>query len=275
MFGLQTAIAVKPRKEKIIDEIDTVIYEIPDHPKLELSNSLLNALGTKAEDNLKDDFVSEKTLEEQTIKQIKEEYNFDEIKDAFDNAVVPQQLGSFYSGDDEEFIEVCNLLSPDDDNSDFKPFLCSEVGQNIMTNNSLSINVENRNIFCRNFNTNKNFDGFLVAQQDESKLPIPKRNSYHHSFEKYIKSYLPYFPVDEAKTFDRFSNKSSTYLLCKFNNWLEFAEGQKNLIRHVSKSKGNIGLKIIEEKDKQFLIEKLIHSVEKENLYKIATKKNT
>ena len=47
------------------------------------------------------------------------------------------------------------------------------------------------------------------------------------------------------------------------------------MIRHVSKSKGNIGLKIIEEKDKQFLIEKLIHSVEKENPYKTATKKNT
>lgn len=235
----------------------------------------MNALGTKAEDNLKDDFVSKKALEEKTIKQIQEEYNFDEIKDAFDNAAVPQQLGLFYSGDDEEFIEACNLLLPDDDNSDFKSFLCSDVGQNIMTNNSLSIHVESRNIFYQNLNTNENFDGFLVAQQVESKLLIPKRNSYHHSFEKYIKSYLPYFPVDEAKTFDCFSNKNSKYLLHKFNDWLEFAGGQKKLIRHVSKSKGNIGLKIIEEKDKQFLIEKLIHSVEKENPYKTATKKNT
>ena len=168
----------------------------------------MNALRTKAEDNLKDDFVSEKALEEKTIKQIQEEYNFDEIKDAFDNAAVPQQLGLFYSGDDKEFIEACNLLLPDDDNSDFKFFLCSDVGQNIMTNNSLSIHVESRNIFYQYLNTNENFDGFLVAQQVESKLPITKRNSYHHSFEKYTKSYLPYFSVDEAKTFDCFLNKN-------------------------------------------------------------------
>lgn len=48
----------------------------------------------------------------------------------------------------------------------------------------------------------------------------------------------------------------------------------KKLIRHVSKSKDDVGLKIIEEKDKQFLIEKLIQSVQKEKPYKRATKKN-
>ena len=87
-----------------------------------------------------------------------------------------------------------------------------------MTNNNLSIHVQSRNIFYQNLNTNENFDGFLVAQQVESKLPIPKRNSCDHSFEKYIKSYLPYFPVDEVKTFDCFSNKNSKYLLYKFND---------------------------------------------------------
>lgn len=46
------------------------------------------------------------------------------------------------------------------------------------------------------------------------------------------------------------------------------------MIRHVSKSKVDVGLKTIEEKDKQFLIEKLIQSVQKEKPYKRATKKN-
>ena len=45
------------------------------------------------------------------------------------------------------------------------------------------------------------------------------------------------------------------------------------MIRHVSKSKVDVGLKTIEEKDKQFLIEKLIQSVQKEKPYKRATKK--
>ena len=92
LFDSQTAVAVKPPKEKIIDKIETAIYKIPDPPKLELGDSLLNALGIEAVEILKDDFVSDKSLEEKKIEQIKEEYNFDEIKDAFDNGAVPEQL---------------------------------------------------------------------------------------------------------------------------------------------------------------------------------------
>ena len=63
LFSSPTAVAVKPLK-KIIDEIDTAIYEIPDPPKLELGKSLLSNLGTEAVDVLKDDFVRNKSLEE-------------------------------------------------------------------------------------------------------------------------------------------------------------------------------------------------------------------
>ena len=38
-----------------------------------------------------------------------------------------------------------------------------------MTNNSLSIHVECKNIFYNNFDTNENFYSFLLAQQDETK----------------------------------------------------------------------------------------------------------
>ena len=64
LFDSQTAVAVKPPKEKIIDEIETAIYKIPDPPKLELDDSLLNALGIEAVEILKDDFVRDKSLEE-------------------------------------------------------------------------------------------------------------------------------------------------------------------------------------------------------------------
>ena len=45
------------------------------------------------------------------------------------------------------------------------------------------------------------------------------------------------------------------------------------LIRHMSKAEDVVGLKKIEEKDKQFLMEKLIHSIKKESSYKIRTEK--
>ena len=82
----------KEEKEKIIDEIDDNIYELPDLPKLELGDGLLNTLGAEAEDILDDQFINSKELEEKTIEQIKEEFNFEKIKDAFDNAAVPAQL---------------------------------------------------------------------------------------------------------------------------------------------------------------------------------------
>ena len=52
----------KKEKEKIIDEIDNKIYELPDLPKLELGDGLLNTLGVEAEDILDDQFVNPKQL---------------------------------------------------------------------------------------------------------------------------------------------------------------------------------------------------------------------
>ena len=51
-----------------------------------------------------------------------------------------------------------------------------DVGQNIMTNNSVSILIESGNIFYQNFNTNENFCSFLLAQQDEKKAINSKIN---------------------------------------------------------------------------------------------------
>ena len=99
-----------------------------------------------------------------------------------------------------------------------------------MTNNSLSIHIETGNIFYQNFNTNKNFYSFLLAQQDESMAIIPKRFSYHYSFENYAKNFLPSFSADDIKKFDLFSNKNSKFLLYKFNDWIESLQSAENFI---------------------------------------------
>ena len=150
-------------------------------------DQLLNTLGGEAKAFLEDNFITSKELEEKTLENIKEEYNFDEIKDAFDDAVVPHQLEFFYGGDNDNFIRACNFLSINEDNNEFVSFLCSDRGQNIMTNNSLSIHIESGNIFSQNFNTNEDFYNFLLAQREEIKRIIPKRIVYHHSFGKYKK----------------------------------------------------------------------------------------
>ena len=129
-----------------------------------------------------------------------------------------KQLEFFYGGNNDNFVQACNLLSPNEDNNEFISLLCSDQGQNIMTSNSLSIHIESGNIFYQNFNTNENFYSFLLTQQDETKEIIPKRIAYHYSFEKYIKNYLPSFSVDDVEKFDLYANKNSKYLLYKFND---------------------------------------------------------
>ena len=105
----------------------------------------------------------------------------------------------------------------------------SDEGQNIMTNNNLSIHVESGNIFYRNFNTNENFYSFLIAQ-DETTAIISKRISYHYRFEKYINKYLPSFSIGYAEKFDLFANKNSKYVIYKFNDQIEALGGEKRII---------------------------------------------
>ena len=137
-----------------------------------------------------------------------------------------------------------------------------------MTNNNLSIHVESGNIFYQNFNTNENFYSFLMAQQGETKSIIPKRIFYHYSFEKYINKYLPSFSIDDAEKFDLFANKNLKYLFYKFNDKIEALGREKRNIRYTAKMKDSISLKKIEERDRQFLVEKIIHSFEFKNPYK-------
>ena len=63
---------------------------------------------------------------------------------------------------------------------------------------SNSIRIESGEIFYQNFNTGKNFYNFVLAQQDDQTAPVPKRISYHHSFEMYIQNSknLIYIPIE-------------------------------------------------------------------------------
>ena len=78
-------------------------------------------------------FVNKKELEDEALENIKEEYGFEEIKDAFDEASVSHQLEVFYGGIIENFIQTCYFLSPNKDNREFIAFLVSGKGQNVMT----------------------------------------------------------------------------------------------------------------------------------------------
>ena len=216
-FREMAMIKTKPEKEQILENIDTDIYEIPDAPKIEIGDPLLNFLSTDAEDILVNDYVNGEELQDRAIEKINEEYKFEEIKDAFDEGKIPPQLEFFLEAFNFQLFLTFNFLSLSEHNNELVSFLGSDMGQNIMTNNSLSIHLEVGDIFYNNFNTKEHFYNFLQAQQDGLKQFIPKRLSDHYSFEKYTRSYLPSFSLKEIDKLDLLCHQIKTQHICCTN----------------------------------------------------------
>ena len=70
--------------DSVQKELDNKTDELTDPPKLELGNTLINLLGAEADDFLENKFVNKKEQEDAVLELVKEEYNFDEIKDALE-----------------------------------------------------------------------------------------------------------------------------------------------------------------------------------------------
>ena len=129
-----------------------------------------------------DQFVNPEGLEEKTTGQIKEEYNFDKIKDAFDHAAVPVQSEFFYGGDNESFVRACNFLSSNEDNNEFVSFLCSDRSQNIMADNNLSIHIESGNLFSKISIQMKIFIAFCLHNKTKQIKSYTEKNSLPPQF---------------------------------------------------------------------------------------------
>ena len=157
--------------------MDGTIYELPYSPKLELGDGLLDLIGVEADDILEQTVINKKQQEHAIFKQIKEDYNFDETKDAFDEGVVPHQLDFSMVEKIVTSIKQFNFFLPTNENREFIAFLQSDQGQNLITNNILSIHIESGDIFYQNLNTGKVFYNFILAQQDHQTAPVPKRFS--------------------------------------------------------------------------------------------------
>ena len=118
---------------KVTEHIDNALKEVPEPPEIELGDSVKKFLSTKADKILQDDYINDNVLNDKTIEEIKDEYNFDQIQDTFDTGKVPPQFEFFFGGDNESFVNACNLVRRNEDNNEFVYFLCSDMGQNMMT----------------------------------------------------------------------------------------------------------------------------------------------
>ena len=85
---------------------------------------------------------------------------------------------------------------------------------------------------------------------------------------------MPSISLEHVDKFDLYFNKNVKYLLCKFNDYIKMPGGKKQIIKHTLKIKDSIGRKKIEERDKHFFLEKIIHGVKFQNLYENFIGKN-
>lgn len=69
-------------------ELDDTIYELLDPPYMDLRDGFLNALGVEANDVLDKYFITKQEETDAALRQIKQEYNFDDIRETFDEGIV-------------------------------------------------------------------------------------------------------------------------------------------------------------------------------------------
>ena len=126
----------------------------------------------------------------------------------------------------------------------------------------------------KDHNTGENFSNFLIAQQNEQAAFIPKKFSYRNGFAAYISQFLQTFSLDDVKKYDLYFHKNTKYLFYCFNDYVKAYGSHRRKIRDTRKFKDSVEMQKVEEKSKQFLVEKIIHGVEFKNPYNIEIGKN-
>ena len=258
-------------REETKKEINDFLYELSDtgSPHLEIGDKLAGVLGTEGEDLFDADApLTKKEEENEILKKVTEEYDIPGMKDTIDETgQVSESIYFFYGGDSQNFVDALEFIGLSPINREFATFLLSDLGRQTMTQNKLSIHVESGDIFYDNHNTEENFYSFLLSQQNDEAAYVPKKFSYSDTFEKYITSFLQMFSIDDQEKFDLLAFKNSKYLFYRFNDFVKMYGNPRYKLLHTRKMLDTVGLQKVEEKNNQFLIEKIILGVEFENAY--------
>ena len=182
-------------------------------------------------------------------------------------AQVPESIYFFYDGESKNFVNALEFIGLSPINRVFAAFWLSDLGRQTMTQNKISIHVESGDIFYNNHNTEENFYSFLSSQQNDEAAYVSKKISYRNSFEAYISTFLSDFSIDDQEKFDLLVFKNSKYLFYCFNDFIKAFGNPRYKLLHTRKMLNTVEKKKMEEKNKQFLIEKIIHEVEFKSIY--------
>ena len=114
---------------------------MPDNPELEVGDGLIENLGNNAEDLFQVDNITKEEEESPALEKIKEEYGFEDIKEAFDEGNFPENINFFNGEESENFYRLLEFIGLSPMNREFGTFLMSYLGRQVMVENELSIHV--------------------------------------------------------------------------------------------------------------------------------------
>ena len=187
--------------------------------------------------------------------------NFDEaLKHLLETGLIDNTPNiAFFDGGINEKLEKKFLsISKSPSNVDFLAFLQTETCATIMKKNKIKIHIESGDIYYDNTNTNESIYDFIRAQENENYIMIDFDFSFDGSLRDYFNSYLQNIDevIDSGNDF--YTHRNSKYLFYRFNDLLLNLGRELHKIRHTSTIKNKIAIKIMQQKNWQYFITRLL-----------------
>ena len=134
-----------------------------------------------------------------------------------------------------------------------------------MKTNKLKIHVESVNIDHNNTNTNESIYSFFKNQEDETKKWIDFEFILSDEYNDYFMKYLVNIKDGEDEKYDMLTNKNSKFLFYHFNGYLRQINEPTKPIRHSVVVDDDTTLEILQNKNWQYFIERILEVCQSNN----------
>ena len=131
--------------------------------------------------------------------------------------------------------------------------------------NKLKIHAESRNIFHDNNDTNENIYSFFKNQEDETKKWIDFEFVLSDDYKDYFMKYLVNIDNGNDKKYDMIINRNSKFLFYHFNDYLRQMNEPTKPVRHSVVLNDETALEILQNKDWQYFIERILEVCQSNN----------
>ena len=134
-----------------------------------------------------------------------------------------------------------------------------------MKANKLKIHVESGNIYHDNNDINESICGFFENQEDETKRWIDFEFVLSDDYDDYFMKYLVNIKDRNDEKYDMLTSRNSKFLFYHFNDYLRQISEPAKPVRHNVVLNDKTALEILQNKDWQYFIERILDVCQSNN----------